>query len=111
MVSAPKFLVAAFGSSPKKVFPSTKTFLTSLPCALMLPWASISIPGKRLNKSSTDDPAGTLKERASYSIVSPLMVNGARAVFTTTSNNSLEMGLMPTSPKSEISVDEGVKIC
>ena len=111
IVSAPKFLVAAFGSSPKKVLPSTNTFLMSLPWALILPCASTSIPGKRRNKSSTEDPGGTLNERASYSMVSPLMVSGALAVLTTTSNNSLEIGLIFKAPKSSISEVEGAKIC
>ena len=88
IVSAPKFLVAAFGSSPKNVFPSTNTFFTSFPCALIFPLASTSKPGKRRSKSSTDEPGGTLKEAALYSIVSPLILNGALAVRTTTSSNS-----------------------
>ena len=51
--SAGRFWVAIVGSPPKNSFPSTRTFSTSSPCAVIDPSFSTSMPGSWRRRSST----------------------------------------------------------
>ena len=85
MLFAPKFLVAIVGSLPKNSSPSTNTLFTSLPCEVIEPFLSTSIPGNFLSKSSTTAFSFVLKESAKKTKVSPLKNTGSLNAYMVTS--------------------------
>ena len=93
--SALKFFIAIPGSSPKNSSPSTNTFFTVSPMAVILPLLSTCIPGSFFNSSSTLALALTLKLSAVKMVVSPLIRIGP--LFIISSCNNLLFGIMETS--------------
>ena len=79
------------GSSPKNSSPSTNTFCTVCPWAVISPLLFTEMPGSFFNKSSAVALAFTLKLSAKYSVVSPLILIAAIFCFTITSCNKLAL--------------------
>ena len=99
MFSALMFLVATVGSEPKNSSPSTNTFLTVCPCAVIFPSLSTCMPGNFFSKASTVLFLLVRKLSTKYSVVSPLMRMAASFSLIITCLSRIAFPIINISPR------------
>ena len=96
-MSAGRLRSAAVGSVPKNSSPSTSTRRTVSPCAVTVPFSTVT-PGSRATRSSAEASGLTGKAAALKAVVSPRSVTRSRTAPTSTSPSAA--GTSATSPTS-----------